>query len=259
MGRWSFFGRVVPERIPLSIGVPISWSSEATDLGIKMDVAFCIADSQIVCNATITEGESDVDTIKNLVEAQVRSVVDLIGYLHAVRYDVDMISGVDLETDAKVVFGISIPVLSNRRQHAAKGAYPESGTLPREILQVVTNSPHAQIALQEFREAMGFAIGTGFHCYRAIEAMMQSIKTSDEEKDATAWDRLRQHLCIDRGAIEFVKEWADPTRHGKPLSVSDVDRSNIFKITDEIVRRYLHYLSRDKTALPSEDFPVLKH
>lgn len=257
MNRWAFFGRVVPERIPLSIGAPIAWTSESVDLGIKMDLSFCVADGQLVCNTTVTEGSADAHTAKNFTETEVRSVVDLIGYLHGVRYDVDIISAVDLETGDRVVFGINIPVLTDRRKGAKAGDYPPPGALPVELLQKVTSEPAAQIVLQEFREAIGFAIGTGFHCYRAIEAMMQSVRTNDTEKEATAWDRLRQHLCLDRGAIDFVKDHADWARHGRPSRISDADRAKVFAITDEIIRRFIHYLLKDKTPLLAADFPVL--
>jgi hypothetical protein len=256
MSRWTFFGRVVPERIPLSIGTPLKWSSETMGLGIKMDVGFVIADGQFICNATVTHGSTDALTVRNLIEVQIRSVVDLIGYLNAVRYDVDIISAVDLETHDRVVFGINIPVLADRRRNAKAGDYPGPGSLPGDLLQTVTSEPAAQIVLQEFREAMGFAIGTGFHCYRAIEAMMQSIKAGDSEK--AAWDRLRQHLCIDRGAIDRVKNHADLPRHGRPSSISDSDRAKVFEITDEIVRRFLRYLLAGKAPLPTTDFPLLK-
>jgi hypothetical protein len=257
MSRWAFFGRVVPERIPLSIGTPITWTWETVGLGIKMDVGFCIADGQLVCNTTITQGAADARTVRNLVEQQIRSVVDLIGYLHAVRYDVDIISAVNLETGDRVVFGINVPVLTDRRKDESRD-YPPTGSLPADLLQMVTSEPAAQIVLQEFREAMGFAIGTGFHCYRAIEAMMQSIRTGDTEKETTAWDRLRQHLHLDRGAVDLVKGHADRPRHGHPSSISDADRATLFKITDEIIRRYLHYLSKGKTPLSAVDFPVLE-
>lgn len=258
MSRWVFFGRVVPERIPLSIGATITWSSEVAGLGIKMEVAFCIADGQLVCNTAVTQGNPDALTVRNLIETQIRSIVDLIGYLGAVRYDVDIISAANLETGDRTVFGINIPVLTDRRKHAKAGDFPSPGSLPKELLQTVTGEPATQIVLQEFREAMGFAIGTGFHCYRAIEAMMQSVKTSDTEKDGSAWDRFRQYLCVDRGAIDFVKDHADLPRHGRPSSISDADRAKVFEITDEIVRRYLHYVSKGKTPLPGADFPVLR-
>jgi hypothetical protein len=33
----------------------------------------------------------------------------------------------------------------------------------------------------------------------------------------------------------------------------------VSRITDEIIRRYLEYLKRGKTTLPSSEFPLLKH
>ena len=236
----------------------MTWSSEVVGLGIKMDVSLCIADGQLVCYTTVTQGSADADTVRNLTEMEIRSVVDLCGYLHGIRYDIDIISAVDLETGDRVVFGVNIPVLTERRKDAKAGDYPPPGSLPGELLQAVKSEPAAQIVLQEFREAMGFAIGTGFHCYRAIEAMMQSIRTSDTEREATAWDRLRQLLHLDRGAIELIKDHADRPRHGRPSSISNADRAKLFEITDEIVRRYLYYLSRGKAPLPVADFPVLQ-
>jgi hypothetical protein len=184
-----------------------------------------------------------------LIETEIRSLVDLAGYLHAVKYDVDIISAINSETGFGIIFGINIPVLTDRRKDG-NGLYPPFGTLPAELLQTVMNELAAQIVLQEFREAMGFPIGTGFHCYRAIEAMMQSIKTSDTEKEVTAWGRLRQHLCLARTTIDFVKGHADLPRHGRPSGISHEDRTKLFKVTDEIVRRYLHYLSQGKIPLP---------
>ena len=224
-----------------------------------MDVGLCIADGQLVCDTSVTQGNADAHTARNLIESQIRSVVDLIGYLHAVRYDVEIISAVDLESGERIVFGINIPVLTDRRKDAKAGHYPPFGTIPGELLQTVMREPAAQIVLQEFREAMGFAIGTGSHCYRGIEAMMQSIRTGDAEKEATSSDRLRQCLCLDRGAIDFVKDHADLPRHGRPSSISDNDRAKVFKITDEIVRRYLHYLVKGKIPLPAASFPILQN
>lgn len=259
MSQWIFFGRVTPERVPLHISHPIRWASESIGLGIKMDLVFCVAHGHFICNVRIAPGDTDPDTIKNLVEIQIRSVVDLVGYLHAIRYDVEIIAAHHLDSGSQVVFGINIPILSDRRATAGPSAYPSVGALPLELLNTLGSEPASQVVLQEFREAMGFAVGTGFHCYRAIEAMMQSFKTDGVENESFAWSQLRQQLNLDRKAIEYVKAHADAARHGKVSSISDADRAKLFEITDEIVRRYLHYLSRGKQHLPVIEFPVLMH
>jgi hypothetical protein len=76
--------------------------------------------------------------------------------------------------------------------------------------------------------AMRDAIGTGFHCYRAIEALMQSMKNDTTKTDKQAWVRLNEMLLLDRSAFEKIKAHADHPRHGKPSSITDPERAEYF-------------------------------
>jgi hypothetical protein len=125
-------------------------------------------------------------------------------------------------------------------------------------VQAVVGSAAAQIALSDFTNAMRFPIGTGFHCYRAIEAMMQSMKENEKDDDGVAWLRLRANLRIDRAAVDAVKTHADMPRHGKPSGMTDADRVKVFKISDEIIRRFLAYIVSGRRPLPTEQFAVLQ-
>jgi hypothetical protein len=98
---------------------------------------------------------------------------------------------------------------------------------------------------------------TGFFCYRAVEAMMQSMKANEDESDKTAWPKLREALRIDRSVIDFIKGHADCPRHGRPYDLTDAERGTILKVADDIIRRYLEYLKRGKVALPEAEFPML--
>jgi hypothetical protein len=215
-----------------------------------MDVSLTITDGQMAANVVIIEGDPDVHSVRNLLDASVRSIVDLIGYQHGVRYDLDIVSASSMDA-APVIFGINIPVLAERRKSTS------SGSISGKLLSAIGRETHAQMALADFRAAMGSAVGTGFHCYRAIETMMQSMKPDDAENDNAGWQRLRESLRIDRPAIEFVKGHADLPRHGRPSHISDDDRAKVFKITDEIIRRYLEYLEGGKKALAELDFSQL--
>jgi hypothetical protein len=254
MSRWVFFGRVLPERIPLRIGLPtpLGWSSEVKEIGLKYNAEFRCADGQIVAHATVTEGETDVHTLRNLVEQSIRAYVDAIGYVEGLNYDLDFISAASLETGEGTIFGIKIPVIAEARDPK------KLGTISSDLLIAVISEPAAQIALADFREAMRVPAGTGFFCYRAIEAIMQSIRSSDAESDNVVWDRTRATLRIDRSAIDFVKKFADPPRHGKPSAISDQERAQVFKITDEVIRRFLEFLLRGKKTLSEEEFPTYR-
>jgi hypothetical protein len=87
---------------------------------------------------------------------------------------------------------------------------------------------------------------------------MQSMKAAPQENDGPAWDRLRGTLCIDRSALDEIKEHADLPRHGKPSVITDAERARVFELADQIIERFLEYLIRGEKALPAEEFSILK-
>jgi hypothetical protein len=243
MSSWTFVGRIQPERVPLKIGTPLSSSNEVEALDLAYDCCIGIADSQVYADITVTRGNPDLNTLRNLAEGSIRTITDLIGYLHGMSFDVDIVSAISRETDERCVFGIAIPALAQRRK-------PEdTGKIGADLLLAMAPKPHAQMILADFREAVRIPIGTGFFCYRALEAMMQSMKSSDKENDRRGWDRLRQNLRIDRSALDRIKGHADFPRHGKLSGISDEDRTKVFIITDECIRRYLEYLRTGEKPL----------
>lgn len=244
--KWTFFGRVLPERIPLRIEGP-EFVGIARQAGIRFRSKVEIADGQFIVPVTIESGQIDVYSLRNLVENHIRYITDLIGYLHGGSFDVDIVSAVGDEGSA-VVFGITVPVLEESR----KG---QPGEIAADLMQAVAESIPARMVLARFREAIRSPVDTGFFCYRAIETMMQSMKANPNDNDKTSWDLLRRQLQVDRGVIDAIKAYADDPRHGKVSSIRDDERAKVFRLTDEIVRRYLTYLRRGKSALPSSEFP----
>jgi hypothetical protein len=251
MAKWTFFGRVLPERIPVTWMTPITASATVDALGIAFDYKLTVTDSQAMVDIAITRGHADTATMRNLAKDCIRTVTDLVGYKYGVSFDIDVISAVCQETGEWEVFGIGVPVLSNRRK-------PEDcGPLDGKLVEAVHRDVPAQIALADFREAMGVPVGTGFFCYRAIEALMQSMRANPkEDTNSLSWPRFRETLCVDRSAIDHVKQHADAPRHGIPSSITDADRAKVLVITDEIIRRYLEYIIRGRAELQEREFPV---
>jgi hypothetical protein len=73
---------------------------------------------------------------------------------------------------------------------------------------------------------------------------MQSMKAYPDDKDRPAWRMLCARLQIERSAIDAVKSHADYPRHGRVSSISDADLAKVFRITDQIVKRYRHLPER---------------
>jgi len=126
------------------------------------------------------------------------------------------------------------------------------------VFASVMKDAFAKIALANFRESMRNPAETGFFCFRAIEAIMQSMKTNPNEKDEKAWTRLRDVLRVDWGFIKEIKKHADHVRHGKPSAISDSERAKVYDYTDRIIDRYLRYIVSGRAGLSPAEFEVLK-
>jgi hypothetical protein len=252
MNRWTFFGRVLPERVPIKWDIPLEGSARVQGLDIVFDFRVVIHSSQAIVDITVREGDADLPSLRNAAVDCIRQITDLVGYKQGSCFDVEVVSAIRRDTADWTVFGVEIPVLAARRNVG------EVGTIDEKLVSAVGRNPAAQIVLADLREAMRVPIGTGFYCYRAIEAMMQSMKGSPDDADGPAWELLRQRLRIDRAAIDEVKRHADFPRHGKLSSISDSERAKVFVLTDQIIERFLAYLVRGKTALAERDFPILK-
>ncbi|HEY3797115.1 MAG TPA: hypothetical protein VGL58_02095 [Caulobacteraceae bacterium] len=249
MQTWTFLARILPERVPIRFGQPID-GTWASDLGFEYTFSLRVSDAHVVMNLSAPDG-IDLFTLRNCALEQIGSLVALVGYERGLAFEIDILAANRVDADGTMFFGIGIPSLMERRQ---KGPEFE---LSNDLVLAVMADVGAQIALKNFKLAIRVAVDSGFYCFRAIEAAMQSMKEHPSDQDAKGWTQLRGDLRVERGAIDFVKKHSDLPRHGKPSVIMDVDRGKVFRITDEIVGRYLKYLVGGRHALAEEAFPML--
>jgi hypothetical protein len=245
---WTFFGRLLPERLPLKIELPGA-VVDIPDFGLAFEMYCGIADAQFVADVTTTKGTVDIHTLRNVVEQQIRATTDLIGYINGFGYDIETISTICRETGERCIFGFVIPLLSQRRG----GVFVQS--LDPAIYSAVLGEVGARIVLANFREAIKVPVDSGFFCYRALDAMMQSVKLNENEKEQKAWGRLWAALNVERSVTNVIKKLADAQRHGRQTTTTDDERGAVFRTTDEIIKRYLAYLARGRSQLSEAEFP----
>jgi hypothetical protein len=84
---------------------------------------------------------------------------------------------------------------------------------------------------------------TGFYCYRAIESLRHHCAATQDLSEAPKkdqWDKFREIANCDRAKLQFIKEAADPLRHGGISQAATVDeRVRLFLDTWDIVGAYL--------------------
>jgi hypothetical protein len=239
---WTFFGRVLPERVPVTVEIlGIRMGEAALDLRIHL--------SQITAVLRAPDAWNDAFTVRNTLDSFVRSVLDLIGYDRGISFDVEFISCLN-SVGGWWSFGAEVPVLFLRKQSPAS-------EINGDTFNLFLADPSALIALSDFREAMRVPMQTGFFCYRAVEAMMQGEKARPEDKDGPAWERIRAALHLEKSALDFIKGYADWARHGRTGEISDSDRAKLFVLTDEIIARYLRYIVGGRVPLSAAENPLL--
>jgi hypothetical protein len=172
---WTFFGKVHPERVAATCG-PLENVAELREFGLKFGFCIAIQSSQVIVDVRLLEGaEPDLLSLRNFVVREVSSLTDIIGYMKGYHLSVEIISAVKQGTGFHHVFSVDIPILAERRRE-------NSNSLSMKTLAAVGHSLFAQRALQDFQYAMREPIDTGFYCYRALEAMMQSFRKPEEDK-----------------------------------------------------------------------------
>jgi hypothetical protein len=156
MNRWTFFGRVLPERVPIKWDIPLEGSARVQGLDIVFDFRVVIHSSQAIVDITVREGDADLPSLRNAAVDCIRQITDLVGYKQGSCFDVEVVSAIRRDTADWTVFGVEIPVLAARRNVG------EVGTIDEKLVSAVGRNPAAQIVLADFREAMRVPIGTGF-------------------------------------------------------------------------------------------------
>lgn len=261
MDNFVFYGRIHPENTPVTVPSIVN-NLTALSTGEKIEIELSVNRGALLCKVRANYDGDSILTLRNAVEGCARAVMDIIGYLYAHAFDVEICSVVK-GNGCKIEFDTSIPCL---KEKACAGSVNIDAVTFASIMQ---DESLSNIILSDFKQAIRWPMQTGFFCYRSIESMMQTMKDeaasklrdqgcnnpNHEKLDKAAWTLLREKLNVDRDAIDYIKKYADFPRHGKSVEVSDDDRKNIFSITHEVIGRYIKYVVAGRVA---SDFPRLK-
>lgn len=234
----QFFGRVTPERYPLTIDPPIKLGVDYCDFNFSVDLELIIFTSQVTCLVSINKDEKciDIHTIRNLIRETISSAVDIFGFMNSVTYSVEIISCVD-NSNEWTTFGIANLELQQE--------FGISGSITNAHMYIILGSNAlSSVALHDFRLALDNPSLSGLLCYRAIESIMHEHAGERHANDKVKWEAFREALDIPKSDIIEVKTYADYPRHGKVKSISAQERQKILIITRNIINKYIGFLIR---------------
>jgi hypothetical protein len=95
---WTFFGRVHPERVPVSWGAPLEGVITLPITEDELKFRTIIHASQVIVDLTPLKGAPDVDTLRNIAVHCAAGITDLVGYTSGNSFTVEIISAINRST-----------------------------------------------------------------------------------------------------------------------------------------------------------------
>jgi hypothetical protein len=239
---YIFFGKVMPERANVNIS-PMTGEIKNLNSEKIGEMKTSILLSQITAQITqnnLIQNYDEMLTLKNALEDAIRIQLDVLGYTNSCGYDIEITQVTDLAGNVQV-FGVNI---ENTDQFPLKR--------PKKFFEIMTlfstnKGEYLRLSLSDLREAIRNPKDTGFFCYRSIECLRQyfvDVNNLNNQKDKDrqkSWKIMRGELSIDRQKINFVKEYADPVRHGGKKPYSSAEGKKMLETTWEIIDKYVIY------------------
>lgn len=225
-------GVVHPERADVNV------TSTRIELGDTGDVInFSIYKSRIAFTVEASNllNEEGMNSLRLFAEEQVRSVVDSLGFLVGCGYDIEIIQCIEPLHQGHLVFGVE-------EKYLCELNYAELIN-PIELIKILNGEFGAYLrrCLNDLRLAIRTPKDSAFYCYRAIECLTHYFLNNGASKKSDAWEMFRDKLSISKDQIMYIKNAADPIRHGNPLEEQTADRRKVMTDTWDITMKFIKF------------------
>jgi hypothetical protein len=241
MPRVFFSGVVHPERASLSVSNINSTIVDA-DGRTKATITLNIYANQVT--AAVDSEVSDLYTLRNLVRSETEFVTSVAGFLFGYGYDVEITKVFDPQLKDTRVFGIDIPIVSER----TKGR--DTTALLNAIVPLCygPDAVYLRRCLTDLSAALRRLDDTAFYCFRALESLRQSFGEGRTEREQ--WEAMAHATGSSKDAMEPLRRHAFPARHGPPKPLTGEERGELYTFTWRIVERYIDYRLKQSGTTP---------
>ncbi len=201
-------------------------------------------------NSTITvrlESEIDhanddtcnLETLKNIIEENVRLIVDSFCYVNSYSYDVE-ITKVTCDTlNIDKTFGV-------RGEWNIKKDPIDSNKEFTKILQLFDRPERIFLkdVLADFRRAIKYPAMTASFCFRSVETIRKfyfedKADLDDSSRKKNGWGKLNSKLGFKTGDFEEIEKFALPNRHGDYPLITYKERERIMNFTRKIIDKFI--------------------
>lgn len=235
MNTYFLFGLVLPERAQISHEFSIQYTDFQSEHRSEARVSIVL--NQMVVRVKSLQNWNVFD-LRNSVDYLIRSRLAIIGFYNGIYYDFHISRVINEDFSLDYVFGIDTKAIVE---------YRCSSDTEKNITAFIGKATGVEgiflsRCLTDLMFAMKYAIDTPFYCYRAIETLRHHCALKyglEKSSEKLQWGKLREVAKCDRADIDFVKDLAEPIRHGQIVKMTGNDIEQSLLKTWNLVDAYL--------------------
>lgn len=235
MEPYLFYGKILPERAPISLSFGLGFSHLTSGDTGKAEISIVLNQLSVTVH---TEKEWNIFDLRNVVRHIVQTNLAMIGYLKGYAYDLEITRVLNSALGVDYVFGIDIPAIAKPR---------ESIDLENKLSELRKktqgeNGVFLNRCFNDLVSAMKDADDTGFYCYRAVEALRHhcaAVHNITEMDRKSQWEKFREVSKVDEQMTRKLENSAQSIRHGGVSGMTGDARKDLFKTTWDIVDAYI--------------------
>ncbi|HMV41682.1 MAG TPA: hypothetical protein PK079_23450 [Leptospiraceae bacterium] len=239
--QYDFWGRIYPERTYVTISPSLEFRAKILEKNIEITLRISINVAQITVSILSESEIKDIFTVKNIVEDFLYSIINSFGYSQGSAFTIEITGVINQQSGKTIIFSVSIPVLIEQ----VKNLENQFSDVINHLL--ITNDWRLRLCLADLCSSIKFSKDSAFLVYRGIESIQSYFADKHSIEKKQAWEKFREELQIEYSELMFVKDFADPIRHGGLKPISDQDRGKVLMIGWAIVDKYISYRRQEVT------------
>ncbi len=202
----------------------------------ELQIDLTIANSEVAAQVRSPEPITDLATVRYAVEHEAQNLVDVMGFLKAQCFTVDIdrvVSDAGIVTHFSNYSSVDVSDLTNGQLDEGVGF--------QSIVDVQKHNPYLRTALADIRDAIRRFNDTPLYAYRAIESIRQHYQRDKQDNDRSrrqAWIEMREDLDLSVSELRLVAEASKHVRHGQRAPSGDTERVELVRIAWKVVYRF---------------------
>ena len=248
MYTYVFTGKIHPERVNFSIGEKLPFILKHLNFGLDSKTSLKFENSVITIKLQSSTDHSkdencNLETLKNIVEENVRTVVDAFCFVKSYSYDLEITKVICGELNIDYTFGVQGEWNIQKDEQTTNIEFTKILKLfdrPERIFM--------KDVLADFRRSIKYPGMTASFCFRAIETIRKyyfedQAATNDNQRRKDGWQKLRSEFNLQESDFGEIQKFALPNRHGDYPAITYQERERIMNFTRGIIEKLMDKLN----------------